>query len=127
LKDLDGPADLGGALFAVAGPVSVDRCVLTNCSWVIDARDFYSAFRVQARIVNDFEAVAYSLPFLSHTDVVKIGGGEALPQAPSVVLGPGTGLGVACYMPGSGGLCARWTEIANANRGRDYGKRAEKE
>ena len=102
LKDLEGLAGLQGAVLAVAGPVSTGRCVLTNCSWVIDAQDFYDAFRVKARIVNDFEAVAYSLPVLSPTDVVKIGGGGALPGAPSVVLGPGSGLGVACLIPGAG-------------------------
>ena len=50
--------------------------MLTNCSWVIDAQDFYDGFRVKARIVNDFEAVAYSLPFLGSADLAKIGGGE---------------------------------------------------
>jgi Glucokinase len=50
--------------------------VLTNCSWVIDAQDFYDGFRVKARIVNDFEAAAYSLPFLGSADLAKIGGGE---------------------------------------------------
>ena len=76
LNDMNGLADLQGALLAVAGPVSSDRCVLTNCSWVIDAQDFYDGFRVKARIVNDFEAVAYSLPFLGSADLAKIGGGE---------------------------------------------------
>ena len=50
--------------------------MLTNCSWVIDAQDFYDGFRVKARIVNDFEAAAYSLPFLGSADLAKIGGGE---------------------------------------------------
>lgn len=52
-------ADLSKALFAVAGPVEADRCVLTNCSWVIDARELYHAFGLEARIINDFEAVAH--------------------------------------------------------------------
>ena len=83
------------AVFAVAGPVEADRCALTNCSWVIDARELYQTFGFEARIINDFEAVAHSLPSLTAADLVKIGGGEAEPGAPMVVLGPGTGLGVA--------------------------------
>jgi glucokinase len=93
-KHCDG-ADLTEALFAVAGPVEADRCVLTNCSWVIDARELYQTFGFEARIINDFEAVAHSLPSLTAADLVKIGGGEVEPAAPMVVLGPGTGLGVA--------------------------------
>jgi len=75
--------------------VEADRCVLTNCSWVIDAPELYQTFGLEARIINDFEAVAHSLPSLTAADLVKIGGGEAEPAAPMVVLGPGTGLGVA--------------------------------
>lgn len=88
-------ADVTKAVFAVAGPVEADRCVLTNCSWVIDARELYQTFGFEARILNDFEAVAHSLPSLTAADLVKIGGGEAEPGAPMVVVGPGTGLGVA--------------------------------
>jgi glucokinase len=102
LKDLHRVGNLQGAILAVAGTIMAGRCELTNCSWVIDPQEFYDAFRVKARIVNDFEAVAYSLPLLGSADVVKIGGGDALSGAPMVVLGPGTGLGVACLIPGSG-------------------------
>jgi glucokinase len=95
LKEHCGGADLTKAVFAVAGPVQADRCVLTNCSWLIDARELYQTFGFEARIINDFEAVAHSLPSLTAADLVKIGGGEVEPAAPMVVLGPGTGLGVA--------------------------------
>ena len=95
LKEHCDRADVTEAVLAVAGPVEADRCVLTNCSWVIDARELYQTFGVEARIINDFEAVAHSLPSLTAADLVKIGGGKAEPGAPMVVLGPGTGLGVA--------------------------------
>ena len=95
LKEHCGGADLTKAVFAVAGPVQADRCILTNFSWLIDARELYQTFGFEARIINDFEAVAHSLPSLTAADLVKIGGGEVEPAAPMVVLGPGTGLGVA--------------------------------
>ena len=39
---------------------------------------------------------------LAAADLVGIGGGKAEPGAPMAVLGPGTGLGVACRVPGAG-------------------------
>jgi glucokinase len=51
---------------------------------------------VQARIINDFQAVALSLPALKPHDLVAIGRGKIAEGAPKAVLGPGTGLGVAC-------------------------------
>ena len=46
--------EITNAVLAVAGPIEGERCVLTNCSWVIDARELYETFRLEARIVNDF-------------------------------------------------------------------------
>jgi glucokinase len=91
--------EISKAVLAVAGPVEDDRCVLTNRSWVVDARELYETFRLEARIINDFEAVAYSLPSLAPPDLVGIGGGKAEPGAPMAVLGPGSGLGAACLVP----------------------------
>jgi glucokinase len=91
------------ALLAVAGPVEGDRCQLTNCPWTIDGDELRTTFRLaKIRVVNDFAATAYSLPSLDATDLHPIGGGRAVPGAPMAVLGPGTGLGVACLVPGSG-------------------------
>lgn len=92
------------ALLAVAGPVDEDRCVLTNCPWTIDAPELRAAFGfAKVHICNDFEATALSLPHLTAADLYPLGGGEAVSGAPMAVLGPGTGLGVACLVPGSQG------------------------
>ena len=91
--------EIAKAVLAVAGPVEGGRCALTNCSWVIDTRELFETFGLEAQIVNDFEAVAYALPSLSSADLAGIGGGTAEPGAPMAVLGPGSGLGVACLMP----------------------------
>jgi glucokinase len=101
LKDHCPQVEISKAVLAVAGPVEGQRCVLTNCSWVVDRRELYETFRLEARIVNDFEAVAFSLPLLAAADVVAIGAGKPKPGAPMAVLGPGTGLGVACVVPGA--------------------------
>jgi glucokinase len=92
------------ALFAVAGPVENGRCAFTNCPWTIDGRDMQERFEFRSvEIVNDFEATALSLPHLAKQDLNSIGGGRAVLRAPMVVLGPGSGLGVAALVPQGAG------------------------
>lgn len=89
------------AVLAVAGPVENDRCALTNSSWVIDAAELSAAFGfASARLLNDFEALAWSLPVLDVADLRPIGGGAPKAHAARVVLGPGTGFGVAAHVDG---------------------------
>lgn len=104
-------ARLSGALLAVAGPVEDGRCELTNSPWVIDAAELRKTFGwPQVRVVNDFEAIAWSLPHFAPSDLFAIGGGRAVPTAPAVVLGPGTGLGLACLVPRADGAIVLSTE-----------------
>jgi glucokinase len=51
------------------------------------------------RLINDFEAIAWALPHFPARDLARIGGGDPMPDAPIAVLGPGTGLGVAAWLP----------------------------
>jgi glucokinase len=88
------------AVFAVAGVVEEDRCALTNNPWVVDAAELRARFGLTGiHIINDFEALAWALPHLSGDDLRLIGGRAPVAEAPMVVLGPGTGLGVAAYVP----------------------------
>jgi glucokinase len=90
---------VSAAVFAVAGPVEGNHASLTNSSWVIDAAELQNAFSLQhVRIINDFEAIAWSVPGLAPNDLFPIGSGERAMEAPAVVLGPGTGLGLACFL-----------------------------
>ncbi|HEY6259584.1 MAG TPA: glucokinase [Xanthobacteraceae bacterium] len=96
LKPHQGRGQVTQALIAAAGPVEDGRCSLTNCPWIIDAAELQSTFGLaRARVLNDFEATARSLPKLGAADLHPIGGGRAVPGAAMAVLGPGTGLGVA--------------------------------
>jgi len=89
-----------GAVLAVAGLVEDGRAVMTNSPWVVDAAELQRALGISAvHVINDFEATAWSLPALKPDDVAAMGGGRAVPAAPMVVLGPGTGLGLACHVP----------------------------
>ena len=65
------------ALFGVAGVVEDGRCALTNNAWVVDTAQLRARFGFAgSHIVNDFEAVAWSLPLLAASDLGMIGGGQ---------------------------------------------------
>jgi glucokinase len=99
-----GVSGLAGAAIAVAGPVEGEVVHLTNRNWSFTRESLRKAAEArQFRLLNDFEALALALPHLDGEDVVQIGG--ELPQKPAVkiVLGPGTGLGMATLAPLPGG------------------------
>jgi glucokinase len=84
------------ALLAIAGPVNSDEIELTNCPWVIRPKVMMAALGFEEIIVlNDFEAQALAVVALDKEHLEQIGGGGVDPVAGRVVLGPGTGLGVA--------------------------------
>lgn len=92
------------AIFAVAGPVEKGQCALTNSAWVAEAETLKRKFRFNAvHLVNDHEAAAWSLPCLGTSDTLSIGPEQGVHGAPMALLGPGTGLGMACYLPGPAG------------------------
>jgi glucokinase len=96
------------AVLAVAGVVAGERCALTNSPWIVDAAELRAGFGFRdVHLVNDFEAIAWALPNLAGDDVCRIGGGTPEVGAPMAVLGPGTGLGVAAFVPLGRGLVLR--------------------
>lgn len=108
-------AAIRNAVFGAAGVVEADRCALTNNPWVVDVAELRARFGLtRVRIVNDFEALAWSLPHLTSDDVVKMGGGMRMAEAPMVVLGPGTGLGVAVHVPRENGALVLHSEGGHA-------------
>ncbi len=89
------------AALACAGPVEGEAVSLTNSPWRVEAAALRHRFDLdQVILVNDFGAVAWALPVLPPSSLRAIGGGSARRDQPAVVLGPGTGLGVAAYLPG---------------------------
>ncbi|MDG4878376.1 glucokinase [Mesorhizobium sp. WSM4935] len=84
------------AMLAIAGPVDGDEIPLTNCPWVVKPRQMLANLDLSEVVVlNDFEAQALAVVALGEEHMEKIGGGTPEPHASRVVLGPGTGLGVA--------------------------------
>jgi glucokinase len=97
------------AALAVAGPVVDDRIVMMNSPWNFSVAGLKQQFALtHLAIMNDFAANALAIPELSPGDLFRIGEGEAVPDAPVVALGPGTGLGVGGLIPVGG----RWVTVA---------------
>ena len=95
-----GVTGLAGAAVAVAGPIEGETVSLTNRDWHFTRETLRSAAGAKRfRLLNDFEALALALPHLGADDVVQIGGETPGKPAVKIVLGPGTGLGMATLAP----------------------------
>lgn len=95
--------------FSLAGPVTGDRIRMTNLPWefsISRVRDHLAMDRLD--VVNDFTALALSIPALDEDSRAQIGEGEPLADSPIAVLGAGSGLGVSALIPGPQG----WTALA---------------
>ena len=104
LEDEGGNARPRRAAISVACPVVGDRVSLTNHPWTFSIEDVRRRFGFETlSVVNDFAAVARSIPHLGPEDLVQIGGGAPAPGAALAVLGPGTGLGVSGLAPAGAG------------------------
>ncbi len=91
------------ACLAVAGPTDGRTVRLTNLDWRIDADELGREFGFPVRLINDFEAVTWGLDAIAETELATLQAGQADPRAPRLVMGPGTGLGVALGLPGPAG------------------------
>lgn len=97
-------ANVDSAVLAAAGPVEGGRCALTNARWVLVADELKRTFRLRTvNIVNDVEALAWAIPDFAPADIRSLGRHNAVVAEPVVVLAPGTGFGMACFIPGGDG------------------------
>jgi glucokinase len=88
----------------VATSVTGDDVRFTNNSWQFSISGFQKALALErCHVVNDFTALALSLPILKPADVRVIGSGNAVAGSTIALLGPGTGLGVSGLVPDSAG------------------------
>jgi len=92
-------AGIRHAAIAIANPVTGDQVRMTNHHWAfsIEALRQECGFDT-LMVVNDFSALARSLPHLGDQKR-QVGGGAPVPDAPLGLLGAGTGLGVSGLIP----------------------------
>jgi glucokinase len=95
-----GVNSLAAAAIAVAAPVDSESVTLTNRDWSFSVESLRLAANAgRLRLLNDYEALALALPHLEGDDVVQIGGEPSSKPMVKIVLGPGTGLGMATLAP----------------------------
>ncbi|WP_017244406.1 glucokinase [Stutzerimonas stutzeri] len=98
------PGSVGAACLACAGPVKGEQFVFTNNHWRLGRRDFCGALQLdELLLINDFAAMALGMTRVAEAQRRTICNGVAETGAPALVIGPGTGLGVATLLPLAGG------------------------
>ncbi len=94
-----GPVARG--VIASAGYALEDGSVITaNLPWALVPEQIRQQLGMRAlHLVNDFEAVAYAATYMASNEVLHLSGPVEVQQGAALVLGPGTGLGAAVWIP----------------------------
>jgi glucokinase len=112
LRECGDPKISEAAVDVACDAITGDFINLTNGPWGFSiARTRTSLGLARLQVVNDFTALALSVPKLRTHELHQIGGGTAVPGTPIAVIGAGTGLGVSGLIP----VGERW--IALDSRG----------
>jgi glucokinase len=112
------------AILAIAGPIDGDEIDLTNCHWVVRPKGMIADLGFEdVLVVNDFEAQALAVAAMPDEYRETLGTNSEPHMASRVVLGPGTGLGVA------GLVYARhmWFPVPGEGGHVDVGPRSERD
>lgn len=100
-RETDAPP-IAHAVVAIAGVLDGDTLLNTNLAWPVSLEATRRDSGLQTlELINDFVAVAQAMAH-AEADALHLICGDPTQVAPgpAVVLGPGTGLGVAVYLPG---------------------------
>lgn len=101
---------------AVAGPVIDGAVRLTNVSWQVNARELSVVLgNLPLVLLNDFEAVGRGIDSLAAADLVTLQPGLPRADAPRLLVGAGTGLGVSVLVPANGSYVALPSEGSHAD------------
>jgi glucokinase len=89
------------AAFAFAGPKFDDEIRMTNVDWMVSENDLVKEFGFsRAVVLNDFVARANGARVIPDDGFEILIPGKVNYNKPVAVLGPGTGLGISCILPG---------------------------
>jgi glucokinase len=84
------------ATFGVAGPVINQAAEMTNVPWRVDAAELSERFRFKyVKLLNDLEAMAYSVPVLTSTELRQLQAGDRRAEGNIALVAAGTGLGTS--------------------------------
>jgi glucokinase len=80
----------------IANPITGDQVQMTNHHWSFSVSAIKEALGLDRfLLINDFTALALSLPELEPRQLLQVGGGAPVTGSAMALLGPGTGLGVS--------------------------------
>jgi glucokinase len=100
---LSGAPKVEEAVLAVAGPVLGDEVVFSNSAWRFSIDDVRRRLGLRKLIViNDLISQALSFAALRPDEIGSVKPGAPAPGQPALVIGPGTGLGVAFLLNDAG-------------------------
>ena len=109
---------LEAAAIGVAGVADGNRVKMTLRPWTVDGDLVARRFAIpKVRVVNDLYATAHGIDWLDPGDLMALQPGMAEKDAPRVVLGVGTGLGISYRVAVDGGLREIPGEGGHANFG----------
>lgn len=95
---------IDAAAFGVAGPTDGREAQLTYRPWRLTADDLSARFHLgHVTLTNDFAAAAHGLPLLGAEQFITLQAGQAVQGEARLILGAGTGLGVAGLVWENGG------------------------
>ena len=99
----DAPA-IRSACFGLAGPTDGHNAKLTYLPWQLSGVALKNRFKLNTvSLANDFAAAANGLALIGPEHLQTLQRGHAVTQAPRIILGAGTGLGVAGMVWEGGG------------------------
>ena len=92
-----GSPAVAAACFGVAGAVDDNRAHLTNLGWDEDGGKLQSRLGFPIELINDLVATALGMSALTQDDVIELNPCAKYEPGNAVLLGAGTGLGVAAF------------------------------
>ncbi|HEX4235651.1 MAG TPA: glucokinase [Caldimonas sp.] len=99
-----GRAQPRSCAIGIAAPVTGDVVAMTNRTWTFSISDLQRSLGLdRILVINDYAALAHALVGVRPDEVRRVGGGEAVANAPLGLVGPGTGLGVSGLLVAPGG------------------------
>ena len=112
------------AAVAIANPVEGDRVRMTNYHWEFSIEQMRQQLRLDTLVVvNDFTALAMSLPRLGGHDIRQVGGGQAVAKSVVGLVGSGSGLGMSALIPAGDG----WVSLGSEGGHTSFSPRDERE
>ena len=87
-----GSVSIDAVVAGVAGPVRGLEAELTNAPWSVNLSEIAERLHCEAALLNDLEAMAYSVSVLNEDEVVVLQAGEPNPTGNAGLIAAGTGL-----------------------------------